>query len=96
MKRNRIRKVEREQIIRLQTQLDQLRQLLGISERGELIFREDLYHVGDEAVIVEADGLGGALLRVVQGNYPLDYLVRDERSFDTEQAATKAAESLCA
>ena len=82
-------------IARLQSQLDELRHRLEISERGELIFREYLNSVDDDLVVVEADGLGGAILRVVDGNYPMDYVTREERKFSTETEAEEAACSLC-
>lgn len=82
-------------IARLQSQLDELRQREEISERGELLFREYLNSVDDDLVVVEADGLGGAILRVVQGNYPMDYVIREERIFSTETEAEEAACSLC-
>jgi hypothetical protein len=33
------------------------------------------------------------VLRVVEGNYPTDFLTRDEQSFNTEAEALRAAES---
>ena len=82
-------------IARLQSQLDELRERLEIGERGELLFREHLNSVDDDLVVVEADGLGGAILRVVQGNYPVDHITREERIFSTESEAEEAACSLC-
>lgn len=45
-------------------------------------------------IVVEADGLGGAKLLVVDGNYPIDYLTKSEKVFGTEDAACEAAEKL--
>ena len=45
-------------------------------------------------IVVEADGIGGAKLLVVEGNYPIDYLTKSERAFATEDAACEAAEKL--
>jgi hypothetical protein len=96
MDQTHIEKSDKDLIFELQSRLDELRERLGVSARGELLFREDLFHVGDRVVVVEADGYGGAVLRVVEGNYPLDYLVREEKAFSTEAEAEDAAETLCA
>ena len=73
-----------------QEQLDQLRALdhaatklrdqLGVSGIGEVIWRaRDL----ESDMLVEADGYGGAKIVVVEGNYPLDYLVIREQVVKT-------------
>jgi hypothetical protein len=38
------------------------------------------------------DGIGGAKLLVVTGNYPIDYSIKSERNFKSEDAACEAAE----
>ena len=48
----------------------------------------------DDTVLVEADGFGGAATRIVQGNYPVDYSTKFEKSFPTERDAENAAEEL--
>lgn len=58
------------------------------------MFRADLSYGEDEVLIVEADGLGGATLRVVESNYPVDYFTREERAFSTETEAVKSAATL--
>ncbi len=45
-------------------------------------------------VVVEADGLGRAMTRVVEGDYPLDYLVISERVFESEIEAQDAADAI--
>ncbi|SRR6266699_1739898 len=90
-----INPTDRQLIANLQSQLDDLRQRLQISDRGRLLFRADLSYGDDEVVLVEADGFGGAVLRVVEGNYPVDYLTREERAFPTEVEAEEEAATLC-
>jgi len=81
-------------ISRLQNQLDEVRQRLRVSAPGVVLFRADLSYGDDEVVLVEADGLGGAVLQVVEGNYPVDYNTREEKSFSTEAEAIGAARAL--
>ena len=95
MSTNPINPADRQLIANLQSQLDDLRQHLQIGDRGKLLFRADLSYGDDEVVLVEADGFGGAVLRVVEGNYPVDYLTREERAFSTEAEAEVAATALC-
>jgi hypothetical protein len=45
-------------------------------------------------IVVEADGLGGARLLIVQGNYPTDYLIHREQKFGLEDAACDAADAM--
>jgi hypothetical protein len=95
MSTNSINPTDRQLIANLQSQLDDVRQRLQIGDRGEILFRADLSYGDDEVVLVEADGFGGAILRVVEGNYPVDYLTREERAFSTEAEAEEAAMALC-
>lgn len=94
MGKNPLKQSERELIVRLQTQLDELRQALKVSDRGKLLFRAELSYGDDEVLLVEADGFGGGILRIVEGNYPVDYLTREERAFPTEEEAEEAAATL--
>jgi hypothetical protein len=89
-----LNQTDRELIARLQSRLDDIRNRLGISARREVLFRADLSYGDDEVLLVEADGFGGGVLRVVEGNYPVDYLIRDEREFSTEAEAFEAAATL--
>lgn len=85
---------DRDSIVALQRQLDELRRSLNISDRASILFRSDLSYGDDDVVFVEADGLGGAILLVVEGNYPVDFFTREQRNFTTELAAITAAEAL--
>ena len=92
MKKNILKETDRQLVARLQSQLDELRKRLKIGERGRILFRADLSYGDDEVVLVEADGFGGGVLRIVEGNYPVDFLTREERGFSTEaEAVSKAA-----
>ncbi len=81
-------------IILLQTEIDDLRNRLGVEQRGSVIFQADASYADEERIIVEADGLGVAVLKVVEGNYPLDFLTREESKYSTEASAVEAAEAL--
>lgn len=67
-----------------------------ISHKGELLFQGWYSAWPDEELVVEADGLGGANLLIVQGNYPIDYLVRKSKSFLSEDEACAAADEMLA
>ena len=73
-----------------------LRQQLGVSARGEMIFQAPRSIWSATDVVVEADGNGGAKLLIVEGNYPADYLTHKEQFFHTEDEACEAAERLIA
>ena len=70
-------------------------QLYYGDNRGGILHRFDASHCDEEIILVEADGFGGAVLRVVEGNYPMDFYTREERNFATEAEALHAAESFC-
>ncbi|MFN2499767.1 MAG: hypothetical protein ABR557_11840 [Pyrinomonadaceae bacterium] len=76
---------------RLQGQIDELRSQLRFSGRGEVIYLASR-NADNEIVIVEADGFGGAVTKVVEGNYPLDFFIRHEKSFSNESTAIEAAQ----
>jgi hypothetical protein len=94
MNRNPLDQTRMQLIIRLQAELDRLRLDLNINDRGAVLFRADLSYGDDEVALVEADGLGGATLRVVEGNYPVDFFTHEERTFPTETEAVSEAEAL--
>lgn len=79
---------------RLQRQADDIRTELGISQPAEIIYKADLHTIGDETVVVEADGFGGARTRIVEGNYPIDYYTKFENAFATEDEAVATAEAI--
>lgn len=78
----------------VQKRADTLRKELGISAPGEVIFLALCDGAGDDMVVVEADGFGRATTSVVLGNYPVDYNIKFERSFPSEQDAVAAAEDV--
>ena len=78
----------------LQTKADAIRQELAISPPGTVFYQNWLNGADDEMVIVEADGFGHATMRVVEGNYPLDYLAISEKMFESEQDAQDAADAV--
>ena len=79
---------------RLQTKADALRQELTISQPGQITYLAPLDVTSDDTVVVEADGFGGATTCVVQGNYPIDYVIKFEKFFPTEGEAEAAAEEV--
>lgn len=84
------------QLHQLENKIAVLRQQLGVSARGEMIFQapRSMYSATD--VVVEADGVGGAKLLIVEGNYPADYVTHKVRNFQTEDEACETAEQLIA
>jgi hypothetical protein len=78
----------------LQARADAIRQELDFSPSGKVIYLAPLDVSADDVVVVEADGLGGATTSVVEGNYPLDYIIKFERFFASESEAERAAEDL--
>ena len=81
----------RERLRKLYEECKELREVLEIGYPGE-----DLFHSGmnDGALAVIADGLGGATIMIVEGNYPVDFVTKRQRSFETEDAALEAASRL--
>ena len=83
----------RSKIIAAQAALDALRDENKISKPGEIVFRDEDYG-SKSALIVVADGLGGATLQEVEGNYPVDYLNNDSREWESEADAVLIATML--
>jgi hypothetical protein len=83
-----------EKLRKLEENCQRLRKSLDVSNRGEVIFQAPNSMWSENDIVVEADGLGGAKLLVVEGNYPIDYSTKSERVFATEDAACEAAEKL--
>ena len=79
---------------RLQRDADAIRQELGISSCGEITYQAELDVTSDDTVLVEADGFGGAMTRIVEGNYPVDYSTKFEKFFQSESEAEAAAEEI--
>jgi len=78
----------------LQDKADAIRIELGISPPGRILYQAAHNVANNDLVIVEADGFGGATTSIVEGNYPLDYITKFEKSFETEQGAEAAAEKV--
>jgi hypothetical protein len=77
----------------VQANADAIRQALGINPPGKVLFLRALNVTGDDVVVVEADGFGGATTSVVEGSYPVDYIIKWEKSFPSEQDAEAAADA---
>ena len=65
-----------------------------MSYRGEILFRACYSVWPDQELVVEADGKGAATLMIVEGNYPIDYLIKQQHSFGSENAACDAADEM--
>jgi hypothetical protein len=76
---------------RLQAKADRMRNKFGINPPNAVLYQAFLDYGSEELVVVEADGFGGATACVVEGNYPLEYNVKNARKFRREQAAVSAA-----
>jgi hypothetical protein len=72
----------------LDAKAKRLRKALGISAPNEVTYQADL---DDDKVVVTADGLGGAELEIVEGNFPVDYQRKRSKTFDSEDKAYDAA-----
>jgi hypothetical protein len=71
-----------------------IRGQLQISEPKSMIYLSDVDAVNTKKVIVEANGLGAAVVRVIEGNYPVDFFIHAERQFAREHDAVSFAEEL--
>jgi hypothetical protein len=67
---------------------------LQISRAGEVLYQASQDAWSDNEVVVEADGNGGAILLIVEGNYPIDYMIHSDHHFSSESAACDAADAL--
>ncbi len=75
----------------LQSRLDRMRDKLKINAPNAVLYQALLDDGCEELVVVEADGFGGATASVVEGNYPLEFNIKNTRKFRREQAAINAA-----
>jgi hypothetical protein len=78
----------------LQSRCDAIRQELGISPPGCVLYLAPVNGSPLDMVVVEADGFGGATASVVEGNFPVDYFTKFERSFFSESEAERRAGDL--
>ncbi len=67
-----------------------------MAEPGDILFQGSFSVWPDEDLVVEADGTGGAILMIIEGNYPIDYLVKQHHTFSSEEAACDAADKMIA
>lgn len=74
-----------EELRQLDHQAKTLRKKLGYSQPGEVIWQTRLDF--DELLVVVADGYGRASVLRVSGNYPVEYILKDRKDFDSEQTA---------
>ena len=79
---------------RLHRRAESIREELGISSPRAILYSAELHVVGDDMVVVEADGFGRATTSVVVGNYPIDYVTKSEKVFGSEDEALAAAEEI--
>ena len=78
----------------LQARCDAIRQELGIHPPGQISYWAPLGVTTEKSVVIESDGFGGATTILVEGNYPLDYIIHSEKSFLTDDEAEACAEAL--
>lgn len=78
----------------LQRQIDKMRQDLDVTAPGRAVYMAHIDRASDRAVVVEADGFGGATLIIVDGDYPLDYLAETQKAFASELRAIEAADEI--
>lgn len=78
----------------LQRRIDALRKDLHIAAKDECLWRRSLNSCDDDEIIVVADGLGGAMVSQVDGNWPVDCMCANCRVFVDEHDACEFAESI--
>lgn len=78
----------------LQSQADAIRKELKISQPGEIIFQATVPSTWDDLIVVEADGFGGANVSIVEGDFPIDYNVKYESDFSSEDEAQEIADQI--
>jgi len=83
-----------EELRLLDHQAKTLREDLGYSQPGEVIWQARLDF--DGLLVVVADGYGRASVLRVSGNYPVEYFLKDRKDFDNEQAASASADKQAA
>lgn len=86
-----LKTTDRRSLERLQNLLNKKRRHLQISAPGVLLFQANLSYGDEESIFVEADGLGGAVMRIIEGNYPTDFYTHEEKVFLTEAEAVRVA-----
>ena len=63
----------------------------GVPKKGEVLLHTAISMWSENDVAIESDGQGGAVLMIVEGNYPTDFIVhKTEKYHDTEDAFLEA------
>lgn len=75
----------------IEKEAEELREKLGISKAGEVIWQSGVF---DGLLLVEATGDGSAVLMYVEGNYPMDYISKEQKKYTSEERATDDARRL--
>jgi len=83
-----------QKLAELERQSQEIREDLEISRPNEVLYKAPQSTWSDNDIVVEAGGQGDARLLIVEGNYPIDYLIKSERVFASETEACEAAEKL--
>lgn len=78
----------------LEAESAHIRKSIKVSKAGEILYHAPQSRWSDNDIVVEADGIGGARLLFVDGNYPIDYYIHQEKTFFSEQEACDAAEEI--
>jgi hypothetical protein len=76
---NRIQQLRK--LAKLERQSQTIRNNLKISRPNEVLYQAPQSTWSDNDIVVEAGGQGDARLLIVEGNYPIDYLIKSERLF---------------
>ncbi len=83
-----------QKLAELERQSQEIRKDLKISRPNEVLYKAPQSTWSDNDIVVEAGGQGDARLLIVEGNYPIDYLIKSERVFASEEEACEAADEL--
>jgi hypothetical protein len=70
--------------------IEEIQKTHGIGPKGSV---QTWYPYADDKLVVEADGLGGGCLMLVDDHYPFDgFMLKHSQDFENEHEACKAAE----
>jgi hypothetical protein len=81
-------------LAKVEWQGQKIRNSLKISKRNEILYHAPQGTWSENDIVVEAGGKGDATLLIVEGNYPIDYLIKSERVFASEDEACEIANLL--
>jgi hypothetical protein len=74
----------------IQIQATNLRKTIKASEPFKFLFKE---RIGAKLILIQADGIGGAGLQIITGDYPIEFK-SNNLAFITEDSALKFIEEL--